>query len=135
MDAPTRVAVRTRAHNRCEYCRIHQRYYTITFHVEHIIARQHRGSDDDANLALACHFCNRHKGPNLTGIDPVSGQVTRLFNPRTDKWDEHFAIQNGLIAGLTDVGRTTVEVLKFNAPERIRLRLLLEPDFFAPTSG
>ncbi len=132
MDARTQAAVRTRADNRCEYCRIHQGYYRITFHIEHIIARQHGGSDDDTNLALACHFCNRHKGPNLTGIDPVGGGVTRLFNPRTDNWDEHFAIQNGLMAGLTDVGRTTLEVLKINAPERIRLRLLLEPNFFAP---
>jgi 5-methylcytosine-specific restriction endonuclease McrA len=27
------------------------------------------------NLALACHRCNLRKGPNLTGIDPMSGEM------------------------------------------------------------
>lgn len=46
MDAETKAYVRDRTGNRCEYCRIHQRHYIITFHIEHIVARQHRGSDD-----------------------------------------------------------------------------------------
>jgi hypothetical protein len=45
------------------------------------VAQQHHGGSDEVNLALACHFCNRHKGPNLTGIDPTTGELTRLFNP------------------------------------------------------
>ncbi len=130
MDAKTRATVQTRADDRCEYCCIHQRYYQFTFHVEHIVAKQHRGTDADDNLALACHYCNRHKGPNLAGIDPNSDELTSLFYPRTDSWTAHFSLQNGRITGLSDVGRTTVEVLSMNAPERIRLRLLLEPDFF-----
>ncbi len=130
MDAKTRSAVRTQANDRCEYCRIHQRYYRFTFHVEHIVAKQHRGTDADDNLALACHYCNRHKGPNLAGIDPSSDKLTRLFHPRTDSWKSHFSLQNGRITGLCDIGRTTVEVLNMNAPERIRLRVLLEPEFF-----
>ena len=100
--------------NRCEYCRIHQQHYLITFHVEHIIARQHRGSDADSNLALACHFCNRHKGPNVAGLDPATGVLTRLFNPRTDVWSHHFRIERGRILGLTPVGRTSVEVQQMN---------------------
>ena len=35
------------------------------------------------NLALACIDCNLHKGPNLTGIDPETNQVTRS-NP--EQW-------------------------------------------------
>ena len=100
--------MRDRAGNRCEYCRIHQQHYIITFHVEHIMSQQHHGSDDESNLALACHFCNRHKGPNLAGMDLTTGELTRLFNPRTDIWDQHFQIQAGHIIGLTPVGRTTV---------------------------
>ena len=28
--------------------------------------------------------CNLHKGPNLSGVDPDTGQVVRLFDPRDD---------------------------------------------------
>ncbi|HEY5866058.1 MAG TPA: HNH endonuclease [Candidatus Tectomicrobia bacterium] len=130
MEATTTARVRARAGNRCEYCRIHQQHYLITFHVEHIIARQHRGSDADSNLALACHFCNRHKGPNVAGLDPATGVLTRLFNPRTDVWSHHFRIERGRIIGLTPVGRTSVEVLQMNRLDRVRLRGELEPDTF-----
>jgi hypothetical protein len=130
MEATTTARVRARAGNRCEYCQIHQQHYLITFHVEHIVARQHRGSDEDSNLALACHFCNRHKGPNLAGLDPATGVLTRLFNPRTDVWTHHFRIETGRIIGLTPVGRTSVEVLQMNRLDRVRLRGELEPETF-----
>ena len=71
IDAATRRLVRERAGNRCEYCGLLQAHLTFSvFHIEHIIARQHGGSDDPDNLALACYHCNWHKGTNLTGIDP-----------------------------------------------------------------
>ena len=130
MDAETKSRVRDRAGNRCEYCRIHQQHYIITFHVEHIVAQQHYRGNDESNLALACHFCNRHKGPNLTGIDSITGELTRLFNPRTDTWSQHFQIQAGRIIGLTLVDRTTVYVLNMNRPDRVRVRLELEPETF-----
>ena len=130
MDAATRSYVRDRAGNRCEYCHIHQQYYLITFHVEHIVAQQHHGGNDESNLALACHFCNRHKGPNLSGMDPTTGELTRLFNPRIDTWSQHFRIQAGHIIGLTPVGRTTIYVLNMNRPDRIRIRVELEPETF-----
>ena len=128
MDAETKIRVRARAEDRCEYCRNHQRHYIVTFHVEHIIAKQHHESDEDSNLALACHFCNRHKGPNIAGLDPETGAMTRLFNPRTDDWNHHFYHQAGRIIGLTGVGRATVDVLKMNHPDRIRTRLELDQD-------
>jgi hypothetical protein len=130
MDATIRARVRDRAGHRCEYCRIHQQHYLITFHVEHIVAQQHPGGNDELNLALACHFCNRHKGPNLAGMDPMTCELTRLFNPRIDTWNQHFQIQAGRIIGLTPVGRTTVDVLNMNRPDRIRVRLELEPEMF-----
>ena len=43
-----------------------------------------------------CYHCNLHKGPNLSGIDQESGALVRLFNPREDKWDDHFE-QNGVV--------------------------------------
>src|SRR5579862_4883345 len=82
MDAATRDFVRRRASECCEYCRLRQKDSELTHHVEHIVAKQHGGSDDPNNLALACHRCNLHKGPNLTGIDPQTGQTAPLLRDR-----------------------------------------------------
>src|SRR4051794_35077469 len=79
MDLATREFVRRRAGHACEYCRLWQEHSELSHHVEHIVAKQHGGGDDSDNLALACHRCNLRKGPNLSGIDPQTGQVTRLF--------------------------------------------------------
>ena len=94
----------------------------FAYHVEHIVARQHGGGDDSGNLALACYHCNAHKGPNLSGLDPESGALVRLFHPRQDQWDEHFERNGVLIVGRTAVGRATVGLLKMNAADRRRLR-------------
>ncbi len=91
-------------------------------HIEHIVAKQHLGNDDPVNLALACNHCNLHKGPNLSGVDPDSGQIVPLFNPHADTWGEHFTLQGPWIVGLTPVGRATVQVLAMNAPDLIDLR-------------
>ena len=93
-----------------------------SFHVEHIRSRQHGGSDDPGNLALACQHCNLHKGPNLTGIDPETNQIIPLFNPRQDSHEEHFAFDETVIRGLTPAGRTTVELLAMNAPGQLEIR-------------
>jgi hypothetical protein len=66
--------------------------------------------------------CNLHKGPNLTGIDPKTRKVTRLFNPRRQVWERHFRWQGAVLIGKTAVGRTTVRVLAMNEPERVNLR-------------
>jgi hypothetical protein len=126
MDEELRQLVRQRAQDRCEYCRIPQAAIPwARFHVEHIRARQHGGSDDFNNLALACRRCNAFKGPNLSAIDPVSNDLANLFNPRQDEWTEHFAIEEFLIAGLTAVGRATAALLKMNDPDRVQLRVEL----------
>jgi hypothetical protein len=113
MDATVRDFVRRRAGHRCEYCLLKQEHLPFaTFHVEHIIPRKHGGDDNPANLALACDRCNAHKGANFTGIDPETGAIIVLFNPRTHDWEEHFRLSDSTIVGLTAVGRTTVRVLK-----------------------
>lgn len=124
MDDETRRLVRHRAGNRCEYCKVHQQFYPdFTFHIEHIVAKQHHGSDGVENLGLACHLCNQKKGPNLSGIDPESGILVQLFNPRTQIWEHHLRVETmGVIAGLTAIGRATVEVLGMNSETRIAIR-------------
>ena len=57
-------------------------------------------------------------------------RLTRLFNPRSDDWNSHFRLQAGRIVGLTPVGRTTVYVLNMNRPDRVRIRVELEPETF-----
>jgi len=51
--------------------------------------------------------------------------LTRLFHPRRDRWEEHFSWVGCELVGSTDVGRTTIEVLRINNEESIALRRLL----------
>ncbi len=123
MDRAVRELVRRRAGESCEYCGIPQSATPlIAFHVEHVLARQHGGTDDIECLALACDRCNAYKGPNLTGIDPDTGKVVPLFHPRQDAWADHFAVRGGRVVGLSPAGRATVRLLNMNAPRRVELR-------------
>jgi hypothetical protein len=83
MDSALQRAVRDRAKHRCEYCQFPEAFSEVPSHVDHVIARQHGGPSELNNLALACCFCNRYKGPNLS--------VVRLFHPREHVWMENFA--------------------------------------------
>ncbi len=120
-----RELVKQRAHQCCEYCRLPQEYDVLPFQIDHIISLKHRGSSNEANLALACYNCNAHKGPNIAGIDIETEEVTRLFHPRRDQWDEHFLWDGPYLIGRTAIGRTTIAVLSINLPERVELRRTL----------
>jgi hypothetical protein len=118
-----RTQVRERAHYACEYCHLHQDDSPLAaLHVEHVIPKVHGGSDDLENLALACIDCNLHKGTNLTGIDPQTSEITELFHPRRQEWNEHFQLQGVYLRGKTAVGRTTVRVLNMNSDDQVALR-------------
>jgi 5-methylcytosine-specific restriction endonuclease McrA len=123
MEPGLRELVRRRAGNICEYCRLPQEATPlISFHIEHIVSRQHGGPDAPDALALACDRCNAYKGPNLTSVDPETNAVVPLFNPRRDTWGNHFSVRGGCIIGLTSKGRATVRLLNMNAPRRVELR-------------
>ena len=123
MTATEREAVRDRAANRCEYCHLRQEHFpTYRHQIEHVVPKKHGGSDDPNNLALACIRCNLAKGPNLTGIDPDTGKVVVLFHPRTQAWDEHFAMVGAEVVGLSPAGRASVAVLNMNEDVRLNLR-------------
>jgi hypothetical protein len=125
MDKATRDQVVERAGNTCEYCRLPQSAQPfITFNVDHVIASQLREDDSLDNLCLSCQNCNLHKGTNLTTIDPVSDDLVRVFNPRTDVWGEHFRFEDFVVVELTDVGRATSRLLAMNIPQRVELRKL-----------
>lgn len=95
----------------------------LSFHVEHIIAKQHRGNDHPSNLDLSCNKCNRAKGPNLSGR--LKGQIVPLFHPRRQRWSRHFRWLRARIVGRTKIGKATILVLNLNAPERLLLREVL----------
>jgi hypothetical protein len=120
-----------RADHACEYCGMPQAYYRVPFHIDHIVARQHGGKTESTNLALACLHCNSHKGPNIAGIDPETGRLTRLFHPRCDRWAAHFAWAEAVLVGLTPEGRATVAVLAINDPDFVAVReALIEEGVF-----
>lgn len=114
--------VRERAADRCEYCHLPQRALPLPFQIDHIIAEQHGGETVASNLALACPHCNRYKGPNIAGRDPRSGEITPLFHPRVNIWTEHFPCEGPHIAGHTQIGRATIQVLAINAEELVFFR-------------
>lgn len=99
-----------------------QAAHILTFPIDHVIARQHGGETVESNLALSCTRCNSFKGPNIAGLDPESGELMRLFSPRTDVWSEHFRIVGSIIQGVTAIGRTTVLVLQINHEDAVALR-------------
>ncbi len=115
-------SVRQRAQGRCEYCHVQESVFLFPHHVDHVRAIQHGGLTILENLALACPDCNRLKGPNLSSVDPDTNLPAWLFNPRRDRWSEHFTLEGAFIRGLTAVGRATVFLLQFNAEERLKLR-------------
>ena len=121
-----RLRVASRANQRCEYCLIGDEDSGFPHQVDHIVSRKHGGISTFENLALSCVLCNRHKGADLASVDTQTGQITRLFNPRQDRWIDHFHIENAHIIPTSSVGRVTVSLLKLNAIERIAERLQLQ---------
>ena len=123
MSQALRRSVRERAGGRCEYCGLPDCLPPIEpFHLEHIVARQHQGPTTLENLAWACHRCNRHKGPNLTGLDPDTHALVPLFHPRRDQWREHFVFDGVRVRGLTPTGRATAWLLQMNNERRLERR-------------
>ena len=125
MAVARRRLIRDRAGGRCEYCHLPDKFDVQPFQLDHIRAQKHSGPTTATNLAWACLPCNSYKGPNVAGYDPDSNTLWPLFNPRDDVWSIHFAWDGPLLTGLTAVGRTTIEVLRINLPERVEHRQLL----------
>jgi len=70
-------------------------------------------------LAYACAFCNRNKGSDIGSILTPNNNFVRFFNPRTDKWPDHFQLEGTIIKPITDIGEATAKILDFNNIDRI----------------
>ena len=104
------------AGHRCGYCLSSIRITGTPLDAEHILPVAGGGKTVRENLWLACHRCNRFKSDRTHAPDPLTGELTPLFNPRTQVWDEHFRwSRDGTeILGLTAIGRATVVALQMN---------------------
>lgn len=121
-----RAEVARRAGGRCEYCLIHELEAGFPHQVDHIVSRKHGGESTSDNLAYACVICNRYKGTDIAAINQSSGKIARLFDPRRDRWSDHFRLEGATIEPISSVASVTVRLLRLNAPERISERRLLQ---------
>jgi ATP sulfurylase len=80
---------------------------------------------DFPELRLAPEATRQALARLATHVDVATHEVTRLFHPRRDRWEEHFAFERPWVAGRTGIGRTTVWLLQMNAAERVDLRSVL----------
>ncbi|MCC6617261.1 MAG: HNH endonuclease [Anaerolineae bacterium] len=118
-----RQLVREAAGDCCEYCRVTEGDRYSRFQIDHIIPIKHGGSDDTENLCLACLKCNSFKGPNVAALDPSTGQATKLYHPRKQRWEDHFQINaDATLTGISPEGRATIIVLRINEASRVKQR-------------
>ncbi|MDZ4406067.1 HNH endonuclease signature motif containing protein [Prosthecobacter sp.] len=124
MSVPSDLAalVRDRAGHHCEYCGMCQSLQGATFHLEHVVPVTCGGATTAENLALACPSCNLHKSDRSHADDPDTGLVVSLFHPRQHIWSLHFEWQGTTLAGLTAIGRVTIQALDLNHTRRLRVR-------------
>jgi hypothetical protein len=119
LSSEIRLVVASRANYLCEYCLIAEEDTFFGCHVDHIISIKHRGETKSDNLAYACAFCNQFKGSDIASLSSDDGALVRFFNPRIDRWSDHFELQGPSIEPRTEIGEVTVRILRFNDAERI----------------
>jgi HNH endonuclease len=125
ISAAVRRLVATRAGRRCEYCLLHENDSFTPHQVDHIISRKHGGDSSPENLALACIRCNAWKGSDIASLGFDPDQISPLFHPRQNRWQDHFRLENGEIIPLTASGAATVRLLRLNLLGRVSERRIL----------
>jgi hypothetical protein len=127
----------SRAEELCEYCLIHEDDTFFGCQIDHIISEKHGGTTHADNLSYACLFCNLHKSSDIATFIPKTQMLVRFFNPRVDRWCDHFLVDiDGItILPLTDIGEATARILGFNSEERLRERQALKSVGRYPTAA
>jgi hypothetical protein len=125
VPAALRRLVHGRAGGRCEYCLTPEMVTMAAHEVDHVIAQKHGGATEADNLALSCALCNKHKGSDLTSIDPETNDLVALFHPRRQRWVDHFEIVGTRLVPRTAVGRVTARLLQLDHRHRVAERELL----------
>ena len=119
-----RAHVAEQAQHRCGYCHTQESVVGMPLEIEHIIPLAAGGSSEEDNLWLACPRCNLYKRDRTHTIDVDTGGSAPLFDPRHQRWEDHFTWEQGglTIAGLTPTGRATVAALQLNNAFVVRSR-------------
>ena len=117
-----RHVLEERAGRRCEYCKVHAAIQLATFHLDHVRPVSRTGPDDVDNRAFSCPTCNLAKSNRTTLLDPETGASVPLFNPRQDRWTDHFGFEGLYIVGLTPIGRALVAAFDLNSTQRVFIR-------------
>lgn len=119
-----RERVRAQAGDRCGYCRSPQHLVLAPLEIDHLQPTSRGGSDHESNLWLACRMCNGFKSDQTEGRDPLANRMVLLFNPRTQKWSNHFrwGADQLHILGQTPTGRATVIALQLNNALAVTVR-------------
>ena len=129
-DDIVRLAVRMRARDACEYCLLPT---TSEFHVEAVVPPllweeyqasklavrpdgQRAGPEHIDNYVWICPFCDHARQRQVEAA--VGREAHRLFDPRRDRWAQHFLILEGtpLVCGHSAIGRATELALALNDP-------------------
>jgi len=120
-------AISQRAAGRCEYCQTPANYAPSPFPSEHVTPSSKGGLDDLTNIAFACNGCNWFKSNKTEAIDPQTGILLPLFNPRQQIWSDHFKWTEDQLkmVALTPIGNATIETLKLNREGLVNLRFAL----------
>ncbi len=135
MKASIKLLVRERAKYCCEYCIAQLKFSADTFSTEHIIPIVKNGTDAVDNLAFSCQYCNNLKYTAIHAIDPATGNMVNIYNPRKDIWTDHFEWYDNftIIRGISSTGRATENRLKLNRIGLVNLRkVLFETGFHPP---
>lgn len=109
---------------RCGYCLSSEAIVGFAMEIDHLIPQALGGPTLEENLWLACSACNSFKGDRISVLDQESGLFVRLFNPREQSWEEHFAwVESGVrVVGKTAIGRATVVALRLNRSLLVKAR-------------
>ncbi len=127
MKQSLKKAVRERAQFCCEYCFAQILFSSDSFSIEHIIPVVKNGLSVLDNLAFSCQRCNNHKYTATETIDPITGSIVPLYNPRVDIWAEHFKWNDDFteILAISPTGRASVLRLHLNREGLVNLRRVL----------
>lgn len=109
---------------RCCYCLTSEANSGIPMTHDHIQPISKGGETSWENVCLACRSCNEFKGNSTESIDPLTGEFLPLFNPRLQRWSDHFiwSFDGTKIEALSAIGRATIIRLQMNNPVIIAAR-------------
>ncbi|MBK6768622.1 MAG: HNH endonuclease [Ardenticatenales bacterium] len=133
-----RLLVTEDSGHRCGYCRCSEFLTSTALVIDHIVPVAAGGATVRQNLWRSCVHCNQYKATSMEAVDPATGAIAPLFNPRTQRWHEHFRwIDHGcIVEGLTPTGRATAAALRVNRDLAVSARRMwVDAGWHPPADG